>query len=56
MVNNMKRFQVIFDKTNISKGIYYCMLFTKDHKLEPELLEKVKTYLFETVQHLSKVD
>lgn len=57
MTVNMKRFKIIFEKKNISKGVFFNLLFSKYNKdLSPELVGHLKTYFLDNIGAFSKAD
>lgn len=57
VTDNMKRFQILFTRKNISKGIFFSLLFTKNkNELSSESVSYLKNYLLDTVKEVSTVD
>jgi hypothetical protein len=51
---NIKRFKVIFENKNITKGVFFSLLFDKYNKdPSPELVSYLKTFFLETVETLA---
>lgn len=46
----MKRFQVIFDKKRVAKGLFFSLLFEKTNKdISPEMVVHLKTYFLDSL-------
>lgn len=46
----MKRFQVIFDKKRVAKGLFFSLLFEKSNRdISPEMVTHLKTYFLDAL-------
>lgn len=54
----MNSFKIIFEKKNISKGLFFSLLFSKSKQREvsPEVLTYLKEYFFETIKQIANAD
>ncbi len=54
----MKRFQVIFDRKRVSKGVFFNLLFSKADKKEtsPELVTHLKSYFMDGLTEFTSAE
>ena len=55
ITKNMHRFKKIFEEKGISKGLFFSLIFEKNHSkdLSPEILLYLQKYFIETVEKCS---